>query len=237
MQTHNFHKADDEDWIKFIGFAGKSYTIKAVNIGSSDMVIELYDAKDMSAPYLVQDTLGNELADEELDFNNCPHDGTWFARIKLYDSNSFSGNNDYELRNSLQEGPKPGTVQGIVRNSVTGKFIGEAVIITDKQRGDFSDPDDGSYRMMVHPSGEFELTSEVDGYEPCLSLDFLEDGGVLDKNLNMIPADLGGVLFILKIMAGYSIPEPFCWKDRENGDGKMGMDDAVYILQKVAGLR
>ena len=45
IQTHNFHAAGDEDWLKFYGLSGKSYIITLNNVGvDADAVIMVYSA-------------------------------------------------------------------------------------------------------------------------------------------------------------------------------------------------
>jgi len=47
---------------------------------------------------------------------------------------------------------------------------------------------------------------------------------------------LSDAIIALRILAGISVTETGNLKDI-NGDGKIGMEEAVYILQYVAGLR
>ncbi len=47
---------------------------------------------------------------------------------------------------------------------------------------------------------------------------------------------LSDVIIVLRILAGISVTETGNLKDI-NGDGKIGMEEAVYVLQYVAGLR
>ncbi|MEE4355168.1 MAG: hypothetical protein V2I97_01795, partial [Desulfococcaceae bacterium] len=69
-QLHSFHEATDQDWIKFYGFKDRTYAIKAVNTGTCDLYLELYDANNMSKPIKVQDNPLDPFADEILSTGN-----------------------------------------------------------------------------------------------------------------------------------------------------------------------
>jgi hypothetical protein len=57
-QPHNFHTANDVDWVVFYGLAGKSYIIEAAQLEKNcEPVIELYKSTNLQAPIAMSDTV------------------------------------------------------------------------------------------------------------------------------------------------------------------------------------
>ncbi|GEM_PF-5923297 len=83
--------------------------------------------------------------------------------------------------------------------------------------------------------GYSEGTSEVscekpDGYKPASEL-LAISGDCDDTDSQINPISLSNVIAILKILTGIDVK---CWSDA-NGDGKVGLDDVIFILQKLVG--
>ena len=97
IQTHNFDKAGDVDWIKFDAIEGKTYTIDTLNLGSNcNTVIELY-APDGTTFIDYNDDF-DTLA-SRIDFE-CPQgkSGTYYVKVRNYNSNTFGANTNYDIR-------------------------------------------------------------------------------------------------------------------------------------------
>jgi hypothetical protein len=79
-QTHNFHLAGDEDWVKFTITTGKVYTITTSNLGASnDTYMYLYDTN--GTTILAQDDdsgpgLGSQIV------WTAPSNGTYYVRVR-----------------------------------------------------------------------------------------------------------------------------------------------------------
>ena len=86
------------DWVKFYAFEGASYTIEETHSEEQamDVVLELYN----EAGTLIQeqDTIGDPTDSETLEFDNCPSDGVYYVKVRLYNDSSFTGNSTYELK-------------------------------------------------------------------------------------------------------------------------------------------
>jgi len=240
-QLRNFHEATDQDWIKFYGFQGRSYVIEAINRGTSDLYIELYDAEDMSEPIKIQNTPLYPLSDEILSFRNCPHNGIYYAKIRLNSSGSFSENTAYELTAYILEGVKEKTIYGVVTDAVTGSGIGDVLLITNQNMSDFSCQVDGSYKIIDHPPNDFEMYArrvireiQEDDYLSCIIHDNLSQNENREINIGMIPVNMSGLILILQIVAGSPTNYFISWEQDIDGDGKIGLAEAVYTMQKIA---
>jgi len=57
-----------------------------------------------------------------------------------------------------------------------------------------------------------------------------------DVNGSGITPDLADAIVVLKVVAGLNPPNVFASAD-VNGDNRIGLEEVIYVLQKVAGLR
>lgn len=245
-QARNFHRADDQDWIKFYGFQEKTYNIKAVNKGTGDLVLALYDASDMSKEIKIQNTPLDPQATEILTTRNMlTHDGIYYVKISLLNETSFSDNASYDLTAYIPEAGEPGKIFGAVSDAVNGDVIGDAIVTTDPQlASDISDPNDGTYQLLDHQPGDFVLTvrrSADDALEnqthlTCMFEDRLLDNGIREINIGMIPLELPGALLVLQILSGNSQNYLVGRQQDIDGNKQLGLAEAIYILRKTAGL-
>ena len=94
-QTHNFHVAGDNDWVWFHATAGTQYTIETSNLGSSsDTYMYLYDHD--GTTILAQDDDGGEGLASRIVWA-APGDGTYYVRVRHYDSSRYGPNTRYDL--------------------------------------------------------------------------------------------------------------------------------------------
>ncbi len=184
-QLHNIHDAGDDDWIKFYGLAGETYSIEAYNLGDNcDAVIELY-ASDGTTLLDYQDTIGDPNADELLEWS-CNQDDIYYAKIKHYDPAVFGDGTEYDLKAYRSIAPLTGFVTGKVTDGVSGQAIADVKIRTDQGASALSITD-GSY-VMVHPAGTTTVSAQVAGYDaksyPAVSVN---EGGITTRNIFLAP--------------------------------------------------
>lgn len=95
LQTHNFHDAGDQDWVRFTATASHGYVIETQNLGNqSDTVLELY-ATNGSTQLAVNDDGGDGLA-SRIDWT-APTNGTYFVKVRHYSSSAYGINTNYDL--------------------------------------------------------------------------------------------------------------------------------------------
>lgn len=236
-QSHTFHQSSDVDWVKFYAFERENYIIKAINDGDSDIVLELFNENgDLLQE---QDTPLEPLADEILEFKQCPADGIYFVKVKLYDSSTFTGtdgNNTYRIKAYLPIGPVTGTIQGVVVSKDSGQPVGDVIVKTDRKRADISLPEDGSYRLLDHPPDDFELETESGGKLLSYRVeDYLLENGIQTIEIELPRADLTIAIIILRTLTGYPWPFSSYLAEDIDGDGEAGLAEVIHILQLLTG--
>jgi hypothetical protein len=185
-QLHNLHDSGDEDWIKFYGLAGETYSIEAYNLGENcDAVIELY-ASGGATLLDFQDTIGDPNADELLEWS-CNQDNIYYAKIKHYASSVFGDGTEYDLKAYRSIAPLAGFVVGIVTEEVSGQAIADVKIRSDKKASALSLPD-GSY-VLVHQQGTFTVTAQSEGYiTKRYSGVHVGEGDITTRNIVLVPS-------------------------------------------------
>ena len=241
-RQHNFHAPDDEDWIRFWAISGKNYTIHAENRGDSDIVIELYAKHDPA--FEIQKDEGFEGEDERLQFTVPPNgEGLYFARIRLHDETSFTGNNDYWLSVYRPTAPETIVVTGRVRDAATRSSLGGMVVLSDSGMGYPTEPD-GYYELHLDPI-RFSLETKpfaADSVPKYFSYRYVWPNDsppppALEKDIHLLPETLSGAILLLRFLAGAET-EPLLEDIHDlTGSGRPGLEDCIYILQKVAEIR
>ena len=94
-QTHNFHVAGDNDWVKFTAVADNVYTISTSNLGStSDTYLYLYDTNG-STILREDDDSGGGLASRIV--WTATGNGTYYARVRHYSASASGSTTNYNL--------------------------------------------------------------------------------------------------------------------------------------------
>jgi sugar lactone lactonase YvrE len=184
-QSHNFHDAGDQDWVKFYGISREIYEIKTSNLGiRCDTVIELYDT-DGTTLLIGPWNWGFEGEDELMNWV-CPADGVYYVRVYHYGEEVFGEDTEYDLQVYRPVGPDwKWFIGGMVANAHSGQPIAGAIITTSVY-GSAISLADGSY-LMLHPAGTFTFTVSATGYESITST------GVLIPEDNIDTLDFGMV--------------------------------------------
>ena len=185
FHEHNFHVAGDQDWVKFYGLSGISYSVKVSNLGvKCDAVVELYDTDGVTMVAGPQDN-GWAGVDERLDWP-CTKDGVYYAKVAQFDQSVFGDNTEYNLEVIYPDGPPfPGFLDGMVTDAVTKLPIPDVLIKTDHNFSTMTDSD-GIY-SMVHRAGIYLVIVQAAGY---VAMDFsveISEGGTVLHDIELIP--------------------------------------------------
>jgi sugar lactone lactonase YvrE len=245
VQRHNFHDQGDEDWAKFYAVAGESYEVKTENLGSNcDTVISLYEGSGETLVAGPRDDFG--YGEGELLSWICPKDGVYYVKVRQYDPSDYRENTGYDLRVYRPVVGGAGWIRGMVVNSV-GRGVGGAVLTTSPgQASAISFPE--GYYLLVVPAGTYSITARLGGYlqqtkpriwvgqESFVTLDFeMPSSG--DINGDGV-TDLADAIVALKILSAAGTGGVNANQAADvNGDGKIGMTEVIYILQKAAGVK
>jgi hypothetical protein len=182
-QKHNFYDSGDEDWVRFYGIAGQSYSIRASRLEvDADVVLELY-GPDGILMLAQKNTSGVPHADELLEWQ-CPSDGIYYVRSRQQDSNKSGKNTGYELQVYQ---PAALSLLGILTGTVTnipgGTPLGNVLIKTAANISTISTPT-GTY-IMFHTSGTYALEARNTGYETITDNFTIAQGQTITKNIAM----------------------------------------------------
>ena len=184
-QQHNFHIADDRDWVKFFGISGETYTISVSNLESNcDAVIELYGTNGTTMITKKDDVSAGET--EELAWT-CQKDGIYFAKIRQYNGSVYGENTGYELKIFKPIGPLAGFITGTVFEANTQQPLPNVQLKTSLNQSAIS-LSDGSY-LMVHPPGTLSIKAQLDSYfESSFTVTVKEADSVV-RNFILSPID------------------------------------------------
>jgi streptogramin lyase len=244
-QTHNFHAPGDEDWVKFHAIADEIYEVKASNLGiHADVVLELYDGDGENLIKTVDDVGAGE---SELFSWKAPKKGIYYVRVRNYDSNVYGNHTNYDLKVYRPIQPDLlGTIKGIIVSDWDLARINIATIQAGlgsalSQDGSFTlRVEAGTVNVSINVKGLFTKTVEnvvvEAGKEKAMTITMMPPYG--DINGNGI-LDLTDAILAFKALTKVSIPPSvtICTEADVNGDGRIGMPEVIYIMQKAAGLR
>lgn len=238
-QHRNFHDAGDTDWVKFYGISGITYTVKANNLNvNSDAVIEIYASDGTTKKEA-------DLASEgtmRLASWTCTQDGVYYVKLKNSASNLFGENAQYDLEITRPTAGDEGFITGTVSNAC-GMAIKDAMVRTTCSDSQITGSD-GKYTLKESP-GTCTLIAEADGYQKFQTSVTIQKAtetkldivmylllGNLNGDCNV---DLKDAITGLRVMAGISCTVHI--QADVNKDGRIGLEEVIYILQKIAGLR
>jgi len=243
--SHNFHEPGDTDWVKFLAISGKTYTLRTKIPGAScDTVIELYK-KENGTPLLLTGPVNAAGAGAGEAFNwTCPKSDIYYVKVSNADPQVFGKNISYDLEIYQATAGGTGTIQGVITDNY-GKAVSGAKVFTSGG-GDLS-MENGAF-SITHPGGTYTLTVEADGHLSSEVSVTLAENQTVTKNITLTQiyvykgdvngdgnTDLADVIAALRIAGGIS---QFVRTEADvNNDGRIGLEEAVYVLQKVAGLR
>ncbi len=228
-QVHNFHEVGDKDFVKFYARADyKRYSIDMVftnnNCGKCDAVIKLYTS---DCEFIEEfDDYGYERESAKLLPDT---DGIYYVEIVQYNSEVCGSETEYTLKVDVPIAPGDallyGTVIPSVKNTVVRTNAGRQALSTLE----------GLYYMQ-HEPGSFTMYAEAIGYPVYeMPISFKEDEY---KELDIYLDELAALISVLKSVVGINTSQPlYAVSADKNGDGRIGTEEAVYIMQRVSELR
>ena len=158
-QHHNFHKAGDQDWVKFYGIAEEAYTIKASNLGTKcDAVLDLYNSD--GATLIKSRDDGKEGMDEVMDWI-CPQAGIYYVKVRQYNPDIFGEGTEYDLSVYRPIGPPTGCISGTVTVKTSKEPVDGAIIWTTCGSSTISVM---GYYLIINPPGICTMTVSAPGY-------------------------------------------------------------------------
>jgi sugar lactone lactonase YvrE len=93
-QTHTFHDAGDQDWVRFTAVSGKTYIIETSNVGPrSDAVLFLYDTCE-APPLAAEDNAFAPTVRLEWD---ATRSGTYYLKLQQHDPSIYGDDTYYDL--------------------------------------------------------------------------------------------------------------------------------------------
>ncbi len=248
-QERNFHDkrydtelgeyVPDEDWVKFYGTYNINYTIKVVNKSDRcDAVIELYRKDGVT---LIKSSTNENTAGKQNSISwVCDETDIYFVRLFNKDPDKFGSDVAYTLEVYKPEAGDEGTIYGTVMIKGTdNQRLSDVTILIDGEK--LTDTDEqGSYFIKKSP-GEYTLTAKHDEYFDVVKSVIVTEATDTEVNIAMqVAGDLNNdkkitiadVILCLKIMSGINSPG---FGDADvNQDGKIGLENALYGLRKLA---
>lgn len=229
--------AGDVDYFSFYATSGITYFILTSNLSSScDTIIYLYDINGT--------TLIKFNDDWGVGFTSrigwaAPSSGTYYIKVLHY---SPYGTGTYSIEVTEEKPPVGGWLAGIkggVYNSFTGKPITNGTIYVTDFFDDFNFAMlNGYYLGMLQP-GTYSITASAVGYYPqSYSNVTLGRMDIETINFELDPKfDLSELISALQMLAGMENSLGEHGLDDINGDGRIGLEEIIYLLQIVSGLR
>jgi len=213
-QKHNFHKAQDEDWVKFYAISGIEYQICVINAGKNcNAVIELFDLDDNKIKSVNKGLNGDN---EELVWK-CEKKDIYYVKIKHYDNDQYGINTEYSLEIMIPKAPVFFCdIIGNIKDSCTEYPIDEVKIETSASQTAISQPNgDYSIQFLEVKSESYEsytIYATKKGY-----IDYSKQIFVNDRNLEIIKHQI------------------YLKKDI-NFNGIIDLSDAIILLQEIVKL-
>ncbi|MCP4345483.1 MAG: DUF1416 domain-containing protein [Desulfobacterales bacterium] len=246
-QHHSFHDSGDADWVKFYALPDEQYNISVTNLdGSCDAVIEVYDTDGIS-PLAKSENSDNDTGNEMLRWE-CPEGKDAIYFVRLTNLNPISGENVlYDLEVYSPGTPPPYSVIGGKVENFSGEPVKDAVLrtvsTTTENTAAGITREDGTY-IIFQPPGTWNITAEATGYKNSSAVSVVitgAEGQTVDFVLELSePAgdtdgngktELADAVLALQIAAGLNSGSVNMAAD-VNNDGKIGMEEAVYILRR-----
>lgn len=176
-QQHNFHTADDEDWVRFYGLSGSIYEL-AIDVPNeiNSITAEIYNSD--STPIVSNEISRSDdvVGDERIPVWTLMCNETTVYFIRLHSVDTDSNGAIYGIRIYQPHASLPGFLTGILSDACSGYPITNALIRTNGGMTDISRPN-GRYRMILEP-GTYAITVEATGYYPMASPNAVVSEGV-----------------------------------------------------------
>lgn len=184
-QSHHFHDAGDEDWIRFTTSDDfDAVEIKTYDPGEScETVITLFDSDSTTQLKEQRFTLSSGV---NLMSFRPDSDGTYYVRITNKDSSAYGENTGYSLAIYFPIAPFSGTVDGMVTDSATGLPLDGVDIRIENDFSAAVSETDGFYYLKC-PAGQFTLYAARTGYSDFSTIVDVTEAGRTELNIALAP--------------------------------------------------
>jgi DNA-binding beta-propeller fold protein YncE len=174
-QEHNFGNSGDQDWMKFCGVAGQTYTVRASGLGKDcNPVFEIYDRNfKMLKSWR---SSGEDIVQEW----KCVYDGIYYLKIYNQKTGQDTG---YHLDIYTPTAALPGYLTGLITDE-QGNPIKDAQIKTDVSGSALSFAD-GQYVMNQPAGSRITVTVSVPGYYDRTETISVSEGGIASLNFSL----------------------------------------------------
>jgi hypothetical protein len=185
---HTLHSFEDEDWFKFYARAGIRYNIVVDFVGADIRIqLELYDA----LGNLREKVNGYQGEKVSLSRWQTPSDGVYYIRVSdiAKHKDSCRINIQYRLHVSLGVACIPSSVQGVVKDAISGNPIKDAIVYSHCNEGNATMSfGNGNYNLLHHCSlGLSELTAEAVGYQALTCHVPIPEMTTIQKDIMLLP--------------------------------------------------
>jgi hypothetical protein len=202
-------------------------------------------------------SFSNPIRIEDLDYSTClvsPAHGiedlsTYYWKVQAIDEYGAIQETAVRVFHTNNTNPVAAWINGHVYDSISGQSIASAVVSVGNV--DLTSALGGYYLGLV-PPGTYTITASAAGYNSksypdvmipdadLVTKDFalLREGsaslGDIDGNLVV---DLADAILALQVMAGNQPSATIFMEADVNNDNRIGLEEVVYIMQRVAGFR
>jgi len=249
-QHHTFHDQGDSDWVKFYGLSGKTYDIRAENLEfNCDIVIEMF-MNDGTTPIAGPINTSGAGGAESFQWL-CQEDGIYQVKLQQFDPSDYGDNTGYELKANISFTNATGVIQGRITYALTQMPLSYAVIIARDSASNSAEQSvlsdsNGNFRMLCDP-GTYTLQAIIDDTEFLVGNVTVAEGIVTQQGILFLPLsgdingdviiDLPDAIISMQVLADIESTETVYPTVDVNGDGRIGLEEVVYILHKISGLR
>lgn len=241
-QKHSFHVSDDTDWIKFMGVNSCHYIVQVNNVSPvCNPTISVYNHNfDIVIP---NDEKKGEIGDDEFIEFISSNDHIYYLKVNNGSPHLFGNNVTYEI-NIYR--PIASSVAGYIEGTVTdiyGERINNALIWTSGGGSAISGVD-GSYQIK-DAAGEVILKARADNYYTFEKSVIIEEGQIQLQDIMLMHLGAGDLtddgeinlldlILTLKLLAGNSDTIPIKIDSDTDGDRKIGLPEAIWILKEIS---
>lgn len=193
-QRHNFHDANDVDWLKFPALSGVTYEMVAENFGDkADVRLELYDSDANTLLGSADDYFEGAIEDpdaQEIISWTAPGDRVYYLKV----IQAFAGSGaetDYDIKVYRPYLPEVGIIRGLVRSdlnlaALSGAFL--SARLNDVRDGATLTDLNGNF-VLIAKAGAVELTAAADLFETQTLNVSLTPNATVEIEINLTPTD------------------------------------------------
>lgn len=187
-QRHNFHEANDADWVSFGVLAGQTLEVTTHNCGAySNPCIDLYAG---DGETLLRTECGaDEMGEVKLSFKGGQKPRTYYARIRPYAPDAFGAGSDYDLSVTTPTAPDfTGYVKGLITDAISGHPLNAVTVRTSGGAVAAPSTPQGAY-LLSDTAGSYAMTATKSGYLTYKDQVTILSGQIYQKDFRMIPTN------------------------------------------------